>query len=113
MFDKNIVRFLALVVLAGVVMQGQAQTATNAEAKPVDKVAALFGDEVVAKGKGVEVKRGQLDEEVIRIKSQLAAAGQPIPAAQVKMVEQNILDQMIALQLLKGKATDEDKASAK
>jgi peptidyl-prolyl cis-trans isomerase C len=113
MFDKNIVRFLALVAMAGVVMQGQAQTATNAVAKPVDKVAALFGDEVVAKGKGVEVKRGQLDEEVIRIKSQLAAAGQPIPAAQVKMVEQNILDQMIALQLLKGKATDEDKASAK
>jgi peptidyl-prolyl cis-trans isomerase C len=113
MFDKNIVKFLALVAMAGVVSQGQAQTATNAETKPVDKVAALFGDEVIAKGKGVEVKRGQLDEEVIRIKSQLAAAGQPIPAAQVKMVEQNILDQMIALQLLKGKATPEDKASAK
>jgi peptidyl-prolyl cis-trans isomerase C len=113
MFDKNIVRFFALVALAGVVTQGHAQTATNTGAKPVDRVAALFGDEVVAKGKGVEVKRAQLDEEVIRIKSQLAAAGQPIPAAQIKMVEQNILDQMIALQLLKGKATPEDKTAAK
>ena len=113
MFDKNVLRFFALVAAAGVVTQGQAQTATNTDSKPVDKVAALFGDQVVAKGKGVEVNRAQLDEEVIRIKSQLAAAGQPIPAAQVKMVEQNILDQMIAVQLLKTKATPEDKVSAK
>lgn len=113
MFDKNVVKVFALVVMAGVVWQGQAQTATNAGTKPVDKVTALFGDAVVAKGKGVEVKRGQLDEEVIRIKSQMAAAGQPIPAAQIKMVEQNILDQMIAVQLLKSKATAEDIATAK
>jgi parvulin-like peptidyl-prolyl isomerase len=113
MFDKKIAQYIALVAMIGVVTHGQAQTSSNAVDAADAKVAALFGDEVVAKGKGVEVKRGKLDEEVIRIKSQMAAAGQPIPAAQLKMVEQNILDQMIVLQLLTAKATPDDKASAK
>jgi peptidyl-prolyl cis-trans isomerase C len=113
MFDMKLATCAALVAMFGVAAHTYGQTATNTASATADRVAQLFPDEVVAKGKGVEVKRAQLDEEVIRIKAQLAAAGQPIPAAHLKMVEQNILDQMITLQLLKAKATDADRAAGK
>ncbi len=113
MFDMKSATCAALVAMFGVAAHTYGQTATNSAAPPADRVTQLFPDEVVAKGKGVEIKRAQLDEEVIRIKAQLAAAGQPIPAAHLKMVEQNILDQMITLQLLKAKATEADRAAGK
>ena len=39
----------------------------------------LFADVLVAKGKGVEVKRSQLDEMVINVKSSAVAGGQTVP----------------------------------
>ena len=77
--------------------------------KPTD----LFGNTVVAKGKGVEVKRSQLDDEVIRIKAQAAARGQNIPPEQMAMMEQQMLEQLIQVQLLQAKATEADKAAGK
>jgi peptidyl-prolyl cis-trans isomerase C len=82
-------------------------------AKPSDKTADLFGDKVVAKGKGVEVKRSQLDEEVVRIKAQAAARGQAIPPEHMPMIEPQILDQLIQVQLLQSKATESDKVIGK
>jgi peptidyl-prolyl cis-trans isomerase C len=74
---------------------------------------SLFGKELVAKGKGVEVSRGQLDDEVVRLKAQATARGQTIPPEQGPMVDRQVLDQMIQLQLLDAKATPADKAAAK
>src|SRR5262249_47153572 len=59
----------------------------------------LFGTTIIAKGKGVEVTRGQLDEDVIRAKSQLSAAGRPVSPDQTTLMEQQILDQLINVQL--------------
>ncbi len=73
----------------------------------------LFGNPVIAKGKGFEIKRSQFDDEVIRAKSQLAARGQQLPPEQTAMLERQILDQLIQVQLLKAKATDADKAAGK
>ena len=90
-----------------------AATNAAAAAKPAVKPANLFGNTVVAKGKGVEVTRGQLDDEVIRVKAQAAARGQNIPPEQMAMVERQILDQLIQVQLLQAKATEADKAAGK
>jgi peptidyl-prolyl cis-trans isomerase C len=92
----------------------QSAPATNAPAavKPALKAADLFPDSVVAKGKGVEVKRNQLDDEVIRVKSQIAARGQAIAPEQASLLEKQILQQLIQFQLIKGKANDADRADA-
>ena len=81
--------------------------------KPAANPISLFGNSLIAKGKGVEVNRGQLDDEVIRIKAQAAARGQNIPPEQMAMVDRQVLDQIIQVQLLSAKATAEDKAAGK
>jgi peptidyl-prolyl cis-trans isomerase C len=86
---------------------------TNATAKPADKLTELFGDAVIAKGKGVEVKRSQLDSALISIKSAAAARGQSIPPEQVQMLERQQLQGLIQIQLLLGKATEADKVKGK
>jgi peptidyl-prolyl cis-trans isomerase C len=86
---------------------------TNAAAKPADKLTELFGDPVVAKGKGVEVKRSQLDSALISIKSAAAARGQTMPPEQMRPLEQQVLQRLIQIQLLLGKATDADRTKGK
>jgi len=87
-----------------------AQDQTNAAAK---KPGELFADVVVAKGKGFEIKRSQLDEALISFKANLAARGQDVPQEHMAMFEQQMLDQLIRLQLILGHATDADRATAK
>src|ERR1035441_4448631 len=81
--------------------------------KPASRLTELFPDKVIAKGKDVEVNRSQLDEEIIRFKSQVAGRNQSVPPEQMAMMERQLLDQLIQVQLLKAKATDEDKAAGK
>lgn len=84
-----------------------APAATTPASKPVD----LFADTVVAKGKGMEVKRSQLDEAMINIRSSAAAHGQNLPPDQVSMIEQQVLQRLIQVQLLMARATEADKAA--
>jgi peptidyl-prolyl cis-trans isomerase C len=98
---------LAVAGMGGATL-GQAQT--NA---PATKPAALFADTVVAKGKGFEIKRSQLDEAVISFKANLAARGQNVPPEHAAMLEQQMLDQLIRLQLILGHATDADRTAGK
>jgi peptidyl-prolyl cis-trans isomerase C len=88
-----------------------ASTNAAAGSKSAVKTADLFGGKVLAKGKGVEVTRGQLDDEAIRVKAQAAAHNQSIPPEQMGRMERQILDQLIQVQLLQAKATDADKAA--
>lgn len=90
-----------------------AATDTNSAAKPVDKIGELFGDPVIAKGQGFEIKRSDLDSAMINIKSSAVARGQTIPAEQVQMLEQQVLDRLIQVKVLTRKATDADKAKGK
>lgn len=77
-------------------------------------LAELFGDPVIAKTKaGFEIKRSQLDDEVIRIKAQLSAQNRPVPADRMALLEQGVLEQLITLHLLNTRATAEDKATGK
>lgn len=116
MFMRKSTYLAALLMVAGVLAYAPATTAqaaatTNAAApaKPID----LFGDTVLAKGKGVDIKRGEFDEAMVSIKSAAAARGQTIPAEQLAMIEQQVLDRLIQIQLLLAKATDADKAAGK
>lgn len=110
-----------LLVAAGMLAAGRAPAAapakpatnTAAPAKPADKSLDLFPDPVIAKGKGVEVKRSQLDKEVIQFKAQYAARGQSVSPAQEPLLEQQKLEELIDLQLLKAKATAAERAAGK
>jgi len=90
-----------------------ASTNAAAPSKTPLKPSELFGTKTVAKGKGVEITRGQLDEEIIRIKSQAAGRGQNIPPEQAAMMERQVLEQLMQVQLLRAKATEADTAAGK
>ena len=83
--------------------------------KPRFSVSAtnLFADRVLAKGKGVEVRQSQVDEMYVTFKANQAAAGRPIPEALRKKIESDILDKLIAMQLLLSLATEADRTKAK
>ena len=97
----------------GAAPDNPATTNTAGTPKPAVSPTGLFGNSIVAKGKGVEVTRSQLDDEVIRLKAQAAGRGQTIPPERLAMVDRQVLDQIIQLQLLQAKATDADKAAGK
>ena len=81
---------------------------------PSDLVTKLFGDPVIAKGNGFEIKRSQLDAEVLRVKTSNAAQGRTIPPEDITgVVEPQVLNGLISRQLVLAKATAEDKATGK
>jgi parvulin-like peptidyl-prolyl isomerase len=103
--------FFCAALVAGLV---SAQAATE-NAAPVagtnsssnDAMTALFGDPVIAKGNGFEIKRSDLDQVLTGAKANAAAQGQQLPPD----FEIQILNQLIYIQLLQQKATDADKAA--
>jgi parvulin-like peptidyl-prolyl isomerase len=86
-----------------------AAPAAKAKAKPD----SLFPDEVVAKAKGFEIRRSDLDDAVLSIKRSLAAQNRTLTAEESAMAERQVLDRLIQVQLLLQKATDADRAQAK
>lgn len=81
-------------------------TATPAPAK-VDSMTTLFGDPVIVKAKGFEIKRSDLDEVVSGAKANAAAAGQQLPPG----FEAGVMNQLITIQLLAQRASAADKAA--
>jgi len=102
---------LAVTFFAAVAALGADSTGSNAPAstKPAPPGGDLFANDVVAKGKGFEIKRAQLDDAVISLKSTALARGQTIPPDQAAMLDQQVLDRLIQIQILLGKATEDDK----
>jgi peptidyl-prolyl cis-trans isomerase C len=86
--------------------------ADTGSAKPAGKVSDLFPDPVVAKGKGVEVKRSQVEDALTGLKSNFAARGQALSPEDVLNAQPQVLERLIQIQLLLAKATDADKADA-
>jgi len=108
MLMKSVLLSKALILAAGCVATGS--LAAEA-AKPAG--GSLFADPVVARAKGFEIKRSQLDEAVIRVKSSAAARNQTIPPEHANLLERQLLDRLVSIQLLLAKATDQDKAKGK
>jgi parvulin-like peptidyl-prolyl isomerase len=96
-------------VLAAGVISARAATENAAPAagtnSSTDAMAALFGDPVIAQGKGFEIKRSELDQVLTGAKANAAAQGQQLsPDFDIQ-----ILNQLIYIQLLQQRATDADK----
>lgn len=71
--------------------------------------APLFGDEVIVRGKGVEVRRGEFEEAYIGFKGSRAAIGQAVPPAGEPAVKAQILEKLVATKLFLSLATPEDR----
>ncbi len=102
-----------LVVTALSLAVGRAAEPAATNSTAVKKLADLFPDKVVAKGKGVEVKRSQIDDAMTSIKAAAAARGQALPPEHVTLIEQQVFERLVQIQLLLAKATDADKAEGK
>src|SRR5262245_10617677 len=74
---------------------------------------SLFDDPLIARGKGVEIRRSQLEDAFISYKANLAARNQPLPESQRSFREAQMLDRLITTQLMVNRATEGDKMAAK
>ncbi|WCJ58455.1 peptidylprolyl isomerase [Fontisphaera persica] len=97
---------LVLAVAAGAADQPAAAAAPKPAAKE------LFPDSVVAKGKGVEVKRSQVDEAYSLFKANVAASGRAVREEDRNRDQAMLLDRIISTKLLVARATEEDKKKA-
>jgi parvulin-like peptidyl-prolyl isomerase len=70
---------------------------------------ALFGNPVIAKGKGFEIKQSDLDEVMTGIKTAAVMRNQSIPPEQLKTIEAEMLNRLIQVQVLLQQATDADR----
>lgn len=86
---------------------------TNADANLNATMTRLFGDPVIAKGKGFEIKQSDLDEVMSGIKAAAARRNQTIPANKLKLIESEMLNRLIQVQVLLQQATPADKAEGK
>ena len=80
-------------------------SATNS--KSADMMAALFGDPVIVKGTGFEIKQSQLDVVVDAFKARTASMGQTVSPDEIT---KTALNSLIVNQLLLQMATGADKA---
>ncbi len=94
--------------------------ATPADDKPVAPVTLPVPagtnsapDLVLVKGRGLEIKRSQLDLAWAEFKKEAAGGGQEIAAADLPKYEPKLLNHLILVQLLQARATDADKAKGK
>ncbi len=97
---------IAGVVSASAVTQPAAPAAVTNAATPEAAMKALFGDPVVVKGKGFEIKQSDLDEVLSGAKANAAAQGQQLPPE----FSVAILNQLVTIQALLQKATPADRA---
>ncbi|MGA3283629.1 MAG: peptidylprolyl isomerase [Verrucomicrobiota bacterium] len=94
---------------AGTASTNAAPAALGTNANPEAAMTALFGDPVIIKGKGLELKRSQLDSVTSSLKAMFAARGLAAPPN----VEGQALLVLIHQQLILSKATETDKAKGK
>jgi parvulin-like peptidyl-prolyl isomerase len=87
-----------------------AAAAATTNSNPANVMATLFGDPVVAKGKGFEIKQSQLDVVVDGFKARTAQMGQSVPTEEL---EKTALNSLIVNQILLQEATDADKTAGK
>jgi len=81
--------------------------------KPAASSVQLFPDDILIKGKAVEVKRSELDEAFLQFKANLNARGQVLPEDRREQVESQLLDRLVITKLLVRQATEEDKKKAR
>src|SRR5438445_164274 len=104
------IAFCGLLAFSAGTLHAGDEPKKEAAPNPATASKLALGDEVVAKGKGCEVKRSQIDESFITYQANMSARGQTVPEADRERVETQLLDRLIFTQLLMAKATEQDKA---
>ena len=116
-FNGFFCALLGATIIGPAAVQADDKPATNApagtNAAPAMKLDDLLPDVTVARGKGFEIKRSQLDQTIVSIRSSIAAQGKSITAEQMPIVEVQCLDRLILVQILNGMANDAEKAKGK
>ena len=90
-----------------------ADAAREKTPRPAANSQQLFPDDVLCKGKGIEIKRSELDDAFLQFKANLNARGQILPEDKREQVESQLLDRLVVTRLLLGKATREDRTKAR
>lgn len=114
-YRKLLSRFALGVVWAGwLALLIVSVAARGAEAPALDPVSnlatSLFPDPVVARGKGFEIRQSRIDDAYISFKAHRAAMGVRVPEGLRSKFEAEILDKLIATQILLQRATPDDRA---
>ncbi|MFO1497003.1 MAG: peptidylprolyl isomerase [Verrucomicrobiota bacterium] len=104
---------MALSVLSLTAAQSRNASKSTLFDKPQASGAPLFADDVVAKGKGFEIKQSQIDEMYVAFKGHRAAMGEAVPDDLRPRIEADILEKLIATRLFLIRATEQDKTKAK
>src|SRR6266404_1229535 len=92
----------------------QAAEATKAATpRPAIDAKSIFPDDTLCKGKGIEIKRSQVDEAFVQFMANLTARGQDLPEGKRDLVESQLLDRLAISKLLVNRATEEDKKKAR
>jgi peptidyl-prolyl cis-trans isomerase C len=104
--------FATLTAAAVLAMPTAGLAQTNPAGSTV-KLDDLLGDPVVAKAKGVEIKRSLLDAEMLNVQAMARQQQQQIPTEQLALIERQKLNDLISFRLLLNRATDADKAKGK
>lgn len=101
---------LSAALMAGAIST-QAATAPAAAStnSTAEGMKALFGDPVIVKGTGFQIKRSELDEVVSGARANAAAQRQQLPPE----FDLGVMNQLVTIQLLLQKATAADKAAGK
>jgi len=101
----------ALVPLAFSISFAPGAMASSADSPTTS--ASTGSNAVVAKGKGFEVKRNELDDLYVSYCARAAAQGQPVPDEARTSLRSNLLQHIILSKILTAKATDDDRAKTK
>ena len=110
---NRIHKLLSVAVATTLVATATSSAATAGAPTASSKIADLIGDPVIAKAKGVEIKRSQLDAEMLNVQAMAAAQRQTIPPEQLLLIEREKLNELVSFQLLLAKGTEADKAKGK
>ncbi len=113
---KKLMQFLLLFCAVPIAVFGAASgqpAFTNANSGASLKGSDASEGPLIATGKGVSVTRSQLDQVITAVKADAAVQGQAIPPERIKLIERQILDELISRQLVMNKATEADKVKGK
>jgi parvulin-like peptidyl-prolyl isomerase len=102
-----------LIPLAALAFLGSNVSAAPSSTNTAVPVALSGSNAIVARAKGLEIRRGQLDEAVRPALAQAAANGRRVTTEQMPFLERQVLAQLIEVRIVLAKATDADKAEGK
>ena len=99
-----------IALLGALALAAQTVFAVSTSDTKADK---LFTDDIVAKGKGVEVKRSELDELFINARAAIASrGGNDVDDSQRDLMQAQLLERLIVTKLLVSRSTPADKTAA-